>query len=190
MLVRAGTGVGKIQQHALRRAGRAHLRRYRPAEHNPYLRLRAMMLHRDAFDGRGLIGGPRRQSCASQQQQQSAAYAYFCPHSAAPLSVCSCRHNWETPAHFTPPLSILLRTSVATLSGGVARITTGGVVDVVGHARVVRIRVRLAVRMTVNAGEGGVIRRIDVACSAGRPHSGVRSGIDREPGVVKRRSRP
>jgi hypothetical protein len=96
VLVRAGTGVRKIQQHALRPAGCAHLRRYRPAEHNFHLRLRAMMLHGHAFDGRRLVRGPYRQSRASQQRQQrqqSAAYAYFCPHSAAPLSVCSCRHN-------------------------------------------------------------------------------------------------
>ena len=71
-----------------------------------------------------------------------------------------------------------------------ARITTRRVVDVVGHAAVVRIRIRLAVRMTVNAGEGGVVRRINVTRRAGSPYSGVRSGINREPGVIKRRSRP
>ena len=71
-----------------------------------------------------------------------------------------------------------------------ARITTGGVVDVVGHARVVRIRVRLAVRMTVNAGKRSIVRRIDVTRSARSPHTCMRTGINREPGVIKGRSRP
>lgn len=193
VLVRTGTSVRQIQQYALGRAGRAHVRGHRPAEHNSYLCLRAMMLHGYALDGRGGIGGPRQQSSASQQrqhQQQSAAYAYFCPHSAAPLSASSCRHNWKTPAHCTPPLPILLRTSVASLPAGMARITASGVVHIVRHTSMVGIRVRLAVRVTVDAGEGGVIGRINVARSARSPHAGMRAGINREPGVIKGGSCP
>jgi len=92
--------------------------------------------------------------------------------------------------HFLPHLPPVSRTSVATLACGVARITTRGVVNVVGHAGVVGVRIRLAVRMAVDAGESGVIRRIDMAGAAGRPYPRVRAGVNREPGVVESGPRP
>lgn len=54
----------------------------------------------------------------------------------------------------------------------------------------VGVRIRLAVRMAVDTGESRVIRRIDMAGGAGRPHSGVRAGVNREPGVIESGPRP
>ena len=71
-----------------------------------------------------------------------------------------------------------------------ARVAARGVVNVVAHIRVVRIGIGLAVGVAVDAGERGIICRIDVAIPARTPDSGVRSRINREPGVIEGGTRP
>ena len=84
----------------------------------------------------------------------------------------------------------MTRTSVTTLSGGMAGVATGGVVNVVGDAGMVGICVGLAVGVAVNAGEGRVVGGIDVAGGARGPHARVRARINGEPGVVESGARP
>ena len=65
-----------------------------------------------------------------------------------------------------------------------------GAVHVARNIRVVGIGVRLAVRVTVNAGEHRIVRGIVMTVRARRPHTCVSSRIDWEPCVVESRARP
>ena len=58
------------------------------------------------------------------------------------------------------------------------------------YASVNRVGRRFIVRMAVRATERVVIRRVQMTIRAGGPDVGVRSGVDREPGVIERRSGP
>ena len=71
-----------------------------------------------------------------------------------------------------------------------AGVATCGAVHVARNIRVVGIGVCLAVRVTVNAGEHGIVRGIVMTVRARRPHACMRSRIDREPGVIETRARP
>lgn len=71
-----------------------------------------------------------------------------------------------------------------------AGVATGCVVDVIPHAGMVWIRVRLAMIVTGDTREHCVIRWIRVAISASCPPPSVRPRIDWKPRVVERRAQP
>lgn len=71
-----------------------------------------------------------------------------------------------------------------------ARITVRAVVDIIPDFSVLFVHLRLFVSVASRAGENSKVRRVDVAIVAGRPPVFVRSGIDRECVVDKRRTHP
>ena len=71
-----------------------------------------------------------------------------------------------------------------------AGVATCRAVHVTRNIRVMGIRVGLAVRVAINAGEHGIVRGIVMTVRARRPHARVGSRIDWEPGVIECRARP
>jgi len=61
-----------------------------------------------------------------------------------------------------------------------AAVTGGAQILISSHLRVLLVGGRLTVRVAVNALEGRIIRRIDMAISTQRPFPGVCPGVNRE----------
>jgi hypothetical protein len=70
------------------------------------------------------------------------------------------------------------------------RVASSSVVNVVAHAAVVRVSIRFVVRVTGVAGERCEIGGISVAVGTSGPLALVMAGVDREPGVSERGTRP